>query len=223
MNNIPRLNVVVLISGEGTNLQALIDAERAGKINTRIQAVFSDRLEAPGIKRANRADIPTHCLARSDFPNRATYELELVSHIDSYKPGLIVLAGFMKVLGADFINHFCGQIINIHPSLLPRYRGLDTHQRVLEAGDEKHGATVHFVTEELDGGPRIIQYRISIKAKENKAELAQRVHEGEYIILPQAVAWLATQRLTLEGNNIILDDQKLEGPILIEGKHEHSS
>lgn len=222
MTNIPRLNVVVLISGEGTNLQALIDAEKAGKINTRIQAVFSDRPEAPGIKRANRANIPTHCLARSDFPNQATYELEFASHIDSYEPGLIVLAGFMKVLGAGFVTHFFGKIINIHPSLLPRYRGLDTHRRVLEEGDEKHGATVHFVTEELDGGPRIIQYCIPIKVKESEAELAQRVHEGEYIILPQAVAWLASQRLTLEGSNVILDDQKLEGPILIEDKHERS-
>ena len=222
MTNIPRLNVVVLISGEGTNLQALIDAEKTGKINTRIQAVFSGRPEAPGIERANRANIPTHCLASSDFPNRETYELELASHIDSYEPGLIVLAGFMKVLGAGFVNHFCGKIINIHPSLLPRYRGLDTHRRVLEEGDEKHGATVHFVTEELDGGPRIIQYCIPIKVKESEAELAQRVHEGEYIILPQAVAWLASQRLTLEGSNVILDDQKLEGPILIEDKHERS-
>ena len=222
MNNIPRLNVIVLISGEGTNLQTLIDAERAGKINTKIQAVFSDRPKIPGIKRANRANIPAHCLAHSDFPSRATYELELASHIDSYEPGLIVLAGFMKVLGAGFVNHFRGQIINIHPSLLPRYRGLDTHRRVLEAGEEKHGATVHFVTEELDGGPRIIQYRIPIKAKESEAELAQRIHEGEYIILPQAVAWLANQRLALEGSDVILDNQKLESPILIEGKHERS-
>ncbi len=222
MNNIPRLNVIVLISGEGTNLQTLIDAERAGKINTRIQAVFSDRPKVPGIKRANRANIPSHCLAHSDFPNRATYELELASHIDSYEPGLIVLAGFMKILGAGFVNHFRGQIINIHPSLLPQYRGLDTHRRVLEAGEEKHGATVHFVTEELDGGPRIIQYCIPIKAKESEAELAQRIHEGEYIILPQAVAWLANQRLALEGNDVILDNQKLGSPILIEGKHERS-
>lgn len=222
MNNIPRLNVIVLISGEGTNLQTLIDAEKAGKINTRIQAVFSDRPKIPGIKRANRANIPAHCLTRSNFPSRAKYELELASHIDSYEPGLIVLAGFMKILGAGFVSHFQGQIINIHPSLLPRYRGLDTHRRVLEAGEEKHGATVHFVTEELDGGPRIIQYRIPIKAKESEAELAQRIHEGEYIILLQAVAWLANQRLALEGSDVFLDNQKLESPILIEGKHERS-
>ena len=222
MNNIPRLNVIVLISGEGTNLQTLIDAEKAGKINTRIQAVFSDRPKIPGIKRANRANIPAHCLTRSNFPNQAKYELELASHIDSYEPGLIVLAGFMKILGAGFVSHFQGQIINIHPSLLPRYRGLDTHRRVLEAREEKHGATVHFVTEELDGGPRIIQYRIPIKAKESEAELAQRIHEGEYIILLQAVAWLASQRLALEGSDVILDNQKLESPILIEGKHERS-
>ena len=216
MNSIPCLNVVVLISGEGTNLQTLIDAERTGKINTKIRAVFSDKFGVPGIERAHRADIPAHALAQTDFPNRAAYEKELANRIDSYEPGLIVLAGFMKILGADFVDHFRGRIINIHPSLLPRYRGLDTHRRVLEAGDKKHGATVHFVTERLDSGPRIIQYRVSIRPNESEAKLTQRVHTGEYIILPRAVAWVADQRLRLDGMNVMLDDRRLETPVLVE-------
>lgn len=212
------LPVVVLISGQGTNLQALIDAERAGKIHARIQAVFSDNSEAPGLDRARRAGITAHHLARGDFPSRAAYERALAERIERYQPGLVVLAGFMRILGDDFVHRFRGSMLNIHPSLLPRFRGLDTHRRVLEAGDAQHGATVHFVTEELDGGPRIIQYRIPVRAGESEGALEARVHVGEYVILPRAVALIAERRLRLDGETVMLDEVAMTEPLMVEGE-----
>ena len=165
----------------------LIDAEKAGKINTRIKAVFSDRPKVPGIKRANRANIPTHCLTRSNFPNQAKYELELASHIDSYEPGLIVLAGFMKVLGAGFVSHFQGQIINIHPSLLPKYKGLNTHQRAIDNKEKYSGCTVHYVNSKLDSGKIILQKKVRILKNDTFKRLSKKILKHEHILYPKAL------------------------------------
>lgn len=203
--------VAVLISGEGTNLQALIDAAAEGRIDARIDAVLSDRPAAPGLERARRAGIETRVTGGGKGR-----EPELAAALQEIEPDLVVLAGFMRVLGPDLVRRHAGRMLNIHPSLLPRHRGLNTHQRVLESGDTHHGATVHFVTEQLDAGPRIIQYRIAVSREDTPESLARRVHRGEHIILPQAVGWFADGRLRLEAGMCSLDGVRLEEPIVIE-------
>jgi phosphoribosylglycinamide formyltransferase 1 len=210
-------DLVVLISGQGTNLQALIDAARAGEIPARVRAVFSDRPAAPGLERARAAGIDAHHFGARGFPDRAAYDTALAAAIEEYHPDLVVLAGFMRVLGPELVRGFAGRLINIHPSLLPRFRGLDTHRRVLDAGDALHGATVHFVTNELDAGPRIIQYQIVVREEDTAETLAQRVHAGEYVILPRAVRWFAEGRLRLADGAIMLDGKLLNEPVLVEG------
>jgi len=212
------LDTVILISGEGTNLQALIDAEIEGATNTHIRAVFSDQADARGLVRARDAGIVPHHLGRDGFDDHAAYDAALAREIDRYAPGLLVLAGFMRILGPEFVNHFRGRMFNIHPSLLPKFRGLDTHRRVLEAGDAYHGATVHFVTEKLDSGPSAIQYRIPVRPGDDEASLSARVHQGEYIILPRAVRWFADGRLRLDDEAVMLDGRRLQGPVIVEGE-----
>jgi len=154
----------VLISGQGTNLQALIRAQQTGELHSDIRAVFSDRIDAPGLERARQADIDARHLEPADFDDKPAFDAALAREILALEPELLVLAGFMRVLGPDFVETFRGRVLNIHPSLLPRFPGLNTHRRVLAAGDTVHGATVHFVTETLDGGPAVIQYRIPSSA-----------------------------------------------------------
>ena len=208
--------VVVLISGEGTNLQALIDAARDGALGARIAAAISDRADARGLERARRADLAARHIGRDAFASRDTYERALADAIDEHAPSAVVLAGFMRILGPAFVERYRGRLLNIHPSLLPRYRGLDTHARVLKAGDTHHGATVHFVTDELDAGPRVLQYRLEVRPGETAESLAERVHRGEHVILPRATAWLAAGRLKLAGDEITLDGQPLREPIIVE-------
>lgn len=216
MSEAPLPDVVVLISGEGTNLQALIDAAQSGALPVRIAAVFSDRGDARGLARARRAGIRAVHVGRTDYADRDAYERALADAVAGEAPAAVVLAGFMRVLHAAFLDRFAGRILNLHPSLLPKYRGLDTHRRVLAAGDAWHGATVHFVTEELDAGPAIIQYRIAVGADDTPESLAERVHRGEHAILPQAVGWLATGRLRLEDGKVMLDGDSLDGPVVVE-------
>ena len=168
------LPLVVLISGGGTNLQAIIDAAVAD-LPVDIRAVISNEADAFGLERARGAGIETRVLDHRAFPDREAYDAALAELIDEYEPGLVVLAGFMRILTPAFVRHYHGRMFNIHPSLLPRYRGLDTHARVLAAGDREHGATVHFVTEELDGGPLIIQARVPVLANDDPQTLARRV------------------------------------------------
>jgi len=208
--------VVVLISGEGTNLQALIDAARDGVLGARVAAAISDRADARGLERARRAGIPARHIAREAYPSRDAYERALADAIDEHAPSAVVLAGFMRILGPEFVRHYAGRLLNIHPSLLPRYRGLDTHARVLAAGDRHHGATVHFVTDELDAGPRVLQYRLEVRPGETADTLAERVHRGEHIILPRATSWLVAGRLKLADGEITLDGQPLRAPIVVE-------
>lgn len=199
--------VVVLISGSGSNLQALID----GQLPIDISAVISNRADAFGLDRAKQANIPAICLNHEEFPDRESFDRQLMAKIDEFQPQLVVLAGFMRILTADFVRHYYGRLLNIHPSLLPKYQGLHTHKRALEAGDKEHGVTVHFVTEELDGGPSIIQASVPILPSDNENSLAQRVLNQEHQIYPLAVRWFAEGRLKLDytGSSVSLDGETL--------------
>jgi phosphoribosylglycinamide formyltransferase 1 len=212
----PATRVAVLISGEGSNLQALIDAARAEQLGARIVAVVSNRAAARGLERARAAGIEALHLAAVRGQARADYDTALAALLAPHEPDLVVLAGFMRILGSAFAGEFAGRMLNIHPSLLPQYPGLDTHERVLAAGERWHGATVHFVTAELDGGPAVIQYRLPIRPGDTVESLAQRVHVGEHIILPRAVSWFAAGRLRLAGTSVMLDGRTLREPVSID-------
>jgi phosphoribosylglycinamide formyltransferase-1 len=207
--------LAVLISGEGSNLQALIDAERAGSLGARLAAVVSNKAAARGLERARTAGIEALHLPAARGQPRAEYDEALAALLAPHEPDLIVLAGFMRILGPAFVAKFDGRMLNIHPSLLPKYPGLDTHARVLAASERWHGATVHFVTAELDAGPAIIQYRLPIRAEDTPESLAKRVHLGEHIILPRAVTWFAAGRLRLAGASVMLDGRALPEPVSI--------
>ncbi|PWB32853.1 phosphoribosylglycinamide formyltransferase [Pseudomonas sp. SDI] len=202
-------DVVVLLSGTGSNLQALIDNVRAGDSPVRIRAVISNRADAYGLQRASAAGIDTAVLDHKAFDGREAFDAALVELIDGFQPQLVVLAGFMRILSAGFVRHYQGRLLNIHPSLLPKYKGLHTHQRALEAGDAEHGCSVHFVTEELDGGPLVVQAVIPVEADDTPERLAQRVHQQEHQIYPLAVRWFAEGRLRLGEYGALLDGQPL--------------
>ncbi|AFL73170.1 phosphoribosylglycinamide formyltransferase [Thiocystis violascens] len=207
-----RLSVVALISGGGSNLQALIDAQAAG-LPIRIVAVISNRADAPGLDRARHHGIPAEILSHRDYPDRETYDADLQRLIDRHDPGLVVLAGFMRILTPEFVNHYRGRMFNIHPSLLPKFRGLHTHQRALDADETEHGASVHFVTAELDGGPIILQARVPVLPEDDAATLAARVLEQEHRIYPAAVGWFAEGRLKLgEDGRPWLDGEPMPEP-----------
>lgn len=203
-------SIVVLISGSGSNLQAIIDAIASGQINGRIAAVLSNKADAFGLERAKTAGIPQIMINHNDYDNREDFDKAMIDAIDAYTPDLIVLAGFMRILTPVFVRHYQGRMFNIHPSLLPKYKGLHTHQRALDAGDTQHGCTVHFVTEELDGGPLAIQAPLSIQPTDTAESLQQRVHSMEHTIYPLAVEWFCAERLTfsvsgavqLDGTNL---------------------
>lgn len=197
--------MVVLISGSGSNLQALIDGSAAGTVAISVRAVVSNRADAFGLERAAAAGIPAHVVDHRGFEDTRGFCLALRDRIDAYTPGLVVLAGFMRILDAEFIAHYRNRLINLHPSLLPKYPGLHTHRRVLEHGDRVHGASVHFVTEDLDAGPVIIQGRINVTPADTPDSLQQKVHGVEHRILPTAVDWFARNRLSLVGDKVLLD------------------
>jgi phosphoribosylglycinamide formyltransferase-1 len=200
------LPVVVLISGSGSNLQALIDGQLAGTLPIDIRAVISNRADALGLQRAQRAGLTAQVLSHRDFPTREAYDAELLALIDGFAPGLVVLAGFMRILTPAFVKHFHGRLFNIHPSLLPKFPGLHTHQRAIDAGEREHGATVHFVTEELDGGPAVLQARVPVLPNDDAETLAARVLEQEHRIYPLAVRWFAEGRLRLGPDGRVLLD-----------------
>lgn len=204
-----RCDVVVLISGSGSNLQALIDSTTSAGHPARIRAVISNRADAYGLERARQAGIETRVLDHREFDGREAFDQALAALIDSVAPHLVVLAGFMRILSPGFVRHYTGRLLNIHPSLLPRHKGLHTHQRALEAGDTEHGCSVHFVTEELDGGPLVVQAVIPVESGDSPDTLAQRVHAEEHRIYPLAVRWFAEGRLRLGENGALLDGQAL--------------
>jgi len=202
-------DVVVLLSGTGSNLQALIDSTRTGDSPVRIAAVISNRSDAYGLQRARDAGIDTRSLDHKAFDGREAFDSALIELIDAFNPKLVVLAGFMRILSADFVRHYAGRLLNIHPSLLPKYKGLHTHRRALEAADAEHGCSVHFVTEELDGGPLVVQAVIPVQLGDTPQTLAQRVHAQEHQIYPLAVRWFAEGRLCLGEQGAVLDRQPL--------------
>jgi phosphoribosylglycinamide formyltransferase-1 len=209
--------IAVLVSGEGSNLQALIDATRAHKVAGEIVVVVSNRAAARGLERAKSAGIPAVHLPAQRGAERAVYDQALLAELAKHTPDLVVLAGFMRIFTPKLVASFAGRMLNIHPSLLPKYPGLDTHRRVLDGGDRTHGATVHFVTADLDAGPAVIQYRIGVRSNDTPESLAERVHAGEHIILPRAVDWFATGRLRLEAEAVMLDGERLLRPVILEG------
>ena len=202
-------DVVVLLSGTGSNLQALIDSTRTGDSPVRIAAVISNRSDAYGLQRAREAGIATRTLDHKAFEGREAFDSALVELIDAFNPKLVVLAGFMRILSADFVRHYAGRLLNIHPSLLPKYKGMHPHQRALDAGGSEHGCSVHFVTEELDGGPLVVQAVVPVKSDDSAQTLAQRVHTQEHRIYPLAVRWFAEGRLILGKQGALLDGQLL--------------
>ena len=201
--------VVVLLSGTGSNLQALIDSNDVKQSSAKIRAVISNRADAYGLQRAKDAGIDTRVLDHKAFEGREAFDAALIEIIDTFNPQLVVLAGFMRILSPDFVRHYQGRLLNIHPSLLPKYKGLHTHQRALEAGDSEHGCSVHFVTEELDGGPLVVQAVIPVESDDSPHSLAQRVHTQEHQIYPLAVRWFAEGRLSLDEQGALLDGQLL--------------
>lgn len=205
--------MVVLVSGSGTNLQAIIDAISAGQLPAEIRAVISNRPDAYALERARRAGIPAETVPHREFAERSDYDRALSRAIDSHRPELVVLAGFMRILTPEFVAHYAGRMLNIHPSLLPKHRGLHTHRRAIEAGDLEHGSSVHFVTTELDGGPVVLQAEVPILPGDNADSLARRVQEMEHRIYPEALRWYAEGRLRLEGDRVWMDGEPLAEPL----------
>lgn len=204
---------VVLISGTGTNLQALIEAAQRGDIPVHLDAVISNRPEAGGLTRALRAGIPAHALDHTVYPDRESFDQALRDCIDHYRPELVILAGFMRILTSAFVEHYTGRMLNIHPSLLPDFRGLNTHERALQAGVKEHGASVHFVSNELDGGPVIMQARVPVLAGDTAESLAARVLEREHVLYPKAVELFGAGRVRLDKGRVWLDGRVLEAPL----------
>lgn len=210
------LSLVVLISGRGSNLRAILDAIQAGKLHASVKAVISTRVDAPGLGDAQRAKIDTLALDPGDYPAREDYDRALQGLIDGFQPDLVALAGFMRILTPGFVQHYRGRLINIHPSLLPALRGLNTHQRALEQGLREHGASVHFVTEELDGGPVIIQVRIPVLAGDTPKSLAARVLSQEHRLYVEALRLLAEKRVHWDGQQLMYNQQPLPEPLLMD-------
>ena len=205
--------LAVLISGSGTNLQAIIDAIQAGQLQAEVAVVLSNSATAGGLQRAIRAGIPTLTLDHRSYPDRSGFDRAMISELDRFQPDTVVLAGFMRILGTGFVRHYHGRLINIHPSLLPRHKGLHTHRRALEASDSEHGCTVHFVTEELDGGPAIARARVPVLVNDDEKILSQRVQAREHELYPRVLDWRATGRLTLGPQGVLFDGK----PIAAEG------
>lgn len=209
MSKVESKSIVVLISGNGSNLQAILDKIAEGKIAGKVSAVISNRADAYGLQRAKEAGIAAVCVDHKEYDSREDYDLALLQKIDSYQPDLVVLAGFMRILTSDFVKHYEGRMLNIHPSLLPKYKGLNTHQRAIDAGDTEHGASIHFVTAELDGGPLIIQSKVPIFSDDSATELASRVQEQERIIYPIVINWFCQQRLIMENDKALIDGDNI--------------
>lgn len=206
----------ILISGSGTNLQAFIDRVQDGQLAIDIAVVFSNKPDAFGLQRAARAGIETSCLQHGEFPDRESFDRAVAAELDRYSPQLIILAGFMRILSPWFVRHYEGRILNIHPALLPLYPGLNTHQRALDAGDTHHGSTVHFVTDELDGGPRIVAGRLRVPNGISAQQLQDKVQVLEHEIYPQAAEWFAQGRLCYRDGQTWLDDKQLREPVVID-------
>jgi phosphoribosylglycinamide formyltransferase-1 len=216
----PPLRLGILISGRGSNMEAVARACRDGRINATVSVVIADRESAGGLAVAQELGIDTAVVSWKSFADRVTFERALGEQIDAHRAEIIVLAGFMRVLSPEFAERYAGRLINIHPALLPKYRGLHTHGRALEARDTEHGASVHFATAELDGGPVVLQSRVPVVPGDDESTLAARVLRTEHIILPRVIGWLAEGRLAWREGKGWLDGKALEVPVVedFEGK-----
>ncbi|MBL5903110.1 phosphoribosylglycinamide formyltransferase [Serratia fonticola] len=201
--------IVVLVSGQGSNLQALIDACQQGRIAATIVAVFSNNAQAYGLQRAEEAGIAAQALDAKDFADREAFDAALAQAIDQYQPDLVVLAGYMRILSNAFVQHYAGRMLNIHPSLLPKYPGLHTHRQAIDNGDAEHGTSVHFVTEQLDGGPVILQAKVPIFPGDEEDEVIKRVQTQEHTLYPLVVSWFIEGRLAMRDNAAWLDGERL--------------
>jgi phosphoribosylglycinamide formyltransferase 1 len=208
MNTVIKLPIVVLISGTGSNLQAIIQAVTNG-LPAKICAVISNQSSAYGLQRAIQADIPTHVVSHEKYPTRLDFEAALRAQIDAYQPSLLVLAGFMRKLTPEFVHHYWGKLINIHPSLLPNHPGLNTHQRVLAAKDTYHGATLHFVTDEIDQGPIICSAKIAVLPKDDPVTLQKKILEIEHRLYPEVLAWFAAGKIKLVEKGVLFEQELL--------------
>ena len=204
-----KTRIVILISGSGSNMTAIADEISRGSMDAEVSAVICNVPEAAGIQKARDRDLETQVIDHRNFTSREEFDLNLMRAIDDYSPDLIVLAGFIRILTPDFVRRYEGRMLNIHPSLLPAYQGLHTHQRALDAGDQKHGVTVHFVTEILDDGPNVIQAVVPVLDGDDATSLQKRVQLQEHIIYPIAVKWFVEGRLTMVGNTALMDGQPL--------------
>jgi len=209
----PLPTIVVLASGSGTNLQALIDASRERGFPGEILAVGCNRPGAFALERAAQANLKTFVLDHTNYGSREEFDGALLARLREFNPDLIVLAGFMRILTSDFVRAFRGRILNVHPSLLPAYTGLNTHQRVLDAGEAVHGVSIHFVTEELDGGPVIAQAEIRVQAGDTAETLSERVQQQEHQLYPIVVRWFCEGRVQLAAEGVLFDGQRLEQPL----------
>ena len=206
--------ILVLISGNGSNLQAIIDQIHNGDLPVDICAVLSNKADAYGLQRAREANIPTLLVEHKDYPDRTAFDQAMQAKIDECQPDLIVLAGFMRILTDEFVEHYLGRMINIHPSLLPDYKGLDTHQRVLDDGKDIHGVSVHYVTPALDDGPVILQSQVEVGSDDTANSLAARVQKEEHYIYPLAIRWIAEGRIEYRNGQVYFDDHPLLKPLL---------
>lgn len=207
--------IVILISGSGSNMHSIIQACQTQQIEAEVVAVISNNEQALGLQKAQQQGIDTQVVAHTQFASKAEFEQQLTHAIDDYQPDLIVLAGFMRILSDQFVLRYLGKMLNIHPSLLPKYPGLNTHTRALEAGDAEHGATVHFVIPELDAGPNIVQAKVTVNADDDQTRLQQRVLKQEHIIYPIVIAWYIDGRLELKQNQAWFDGHLLPSSGLI--------
>ena len=213
MSEAPKLRLLVLISGSGSNLQAIIDACANGKLHAEVVAVISNRPGVRGLQRAEQAGINAELLDHKGFDSREDFDAALIERIDKHQPELVILAGFMRILTPAFVRHYAGRMLNIHPSLLPKYQGLNTHQRALDAGDAEHGVSVHYVTEELDGGPVVLQAAVPVLPGDDAASLAARVQIEEHKIYPAVIQWIAEGRLCFDSaQGPLLDGEPLKTP-----------
>ena len=208
-NSHSKKNIVVLVSGSGSNLQAILDACDSHTIDASVKAVFSNKADAFGLERAKSAGVDAHSVNPKEFNSREEFDHELMLQIDTYQPDLIVLAGYMRILSSEFVRHYAGKMINIHPSLLPKNPGLHTHQRAIDAKDKEHGTSVHFVTEELDGGPVILQAKVPVFKDDDADILASRVLTQEHCIYPMVCKWFAEDRLSMVNGQAVLDGKVL--------------
>jgi len=195
---------VVLISGSGSNLQAIID--QATNIDLDVSCVISNNADAYGLTRADKAGIPCHVVDHTQFDSREAFDQAVSKTIDQYNPDIVILAGFMRIFTEAFAQQYCGKMLNIHPSLLPKFQGLNTHQRVIDAGESEHGVSIHFVTAELDGGPVIAQSRVSVLPGDNTESLAKRVLIEEHKLFPKVIHWFTQGRLQLKNGKALLDN-----------------